>query len=405
MVFVTNKNEKNFCPESKMTIQCSGRTQKGARCLRKIIARGEAKRTGIVFCPAHKNKRPDAPLAPAVAPVVPPRVRLPGEVFDCQCCCDECEIVDKCKCTNNHEFCKSCLRRWIEEKTVGGGGTKLVCMSSADECKGIFPPKVIESVLSKQALNTWNCRVVQEELNSAALADLYTCPKCKFFAAVVEKEEYRNLGNLFECGNAECKFKSCLLCQQPYHHYNITCEAALIERKKDPGVRKVVEEILSNARIRHCPCGVEFVRVDGCNKLHCSVCFRFSCYICQQPILDYTHFTNVPPGWPLPASDIGKCPLYTSEKDVEAQCVKVAVKTVLAKYEHAELKDLLEAKNLLIKLNPEQTLNISYTFQAAIERATQQAKKLSGRSPPPVPEHLKKESFLASLFSKFPSHF
>lgn len=403
-----------------MTVQCSGQTQKGERCKRRIILRGEEKKTGIGYCPTH---RPQAVLGPAAAAAAADsavsggkgkrklNVVAPITTFDCQCCYNACDVKEKTKCTNNHEFCRDCLRRWIEEKTVSSGSTRLVCMSTSEECKGEFVPATIESVLSKQALTTWNCRVVQDQLSSAALPDLYVCPKCKFYAAVVEKEEYKNLGNLFECGSAECKYKSCLLCQQPYHHYTISCADALTERKKDPTVRKVVEEVLSNSRIRHCPCGMEFIRIEGCNKCHCSRCQRISCYVCQKQLLDdYTHFTNTPIDWPSFIVEVGKCPLYTSEKYVEEQGVRIAINTVLDKYRSGPSKDLLEAKNLLLRLNPEQSIRINLTFQPVIdlvvgkerrELEDRQAARSSSHSsrPPPVSEKHKKESFWSAWFS------
>jgi hypothetical protein len=164
------------------------------------------------------------------------------------------------------------------------------------------------------------------------------------------------------------------MCKQAYHPVTMSCEQALAESKKDHSVRKVVEEILSNSRIRRCPCGLEFVRIDGCAKMICSACKRHSCYICQKQILDYSHFTNTGTnGAPIvnivnrKKEDEKKCPLYTNEKEIELQCVKVAVKEVLKRYKDANSKTLMEAKDILIKLNPEQTTNIESVFRRVVK--------------------------------------
>jgi hypothetical protein len=347
-----------------MTIQCSGINKKnGERCSRKIIPKTHQERiSGIIYCKPHKGQQLHTPPFNQEAKETKEINR-----FDCECCYSKCLNSEKCACTNNHQFCNSCLRRYIEEKTVGGGEVRLKCMS-IDECKGNFSETIIASVLSKPALDTWNSRVAQQELSLAKVNDLRTCPKCRFFAVIIEEQDYKMLGNLLDCKNPKCGYKSCLLCQNLYASCAISgCDKGGFQGGVPP-IRKIVEEILSNSRIRKCPCGIEFVRIDGCSKMTCSSCKRISCYICQKQAVDYSHFSNLSPSSIVTDPVIlKKCPLYLNESEVEKQCVKNAIRKVFEKYSDSDSKTLIEAKSVLIQLNPDQTTNIENVFRRVIE--------------------------------------
>lgn len=306
---------------------------------------------------------------------------LPDDkLFECGCCCCESELQEKVNCTEGHVFCKSCLKRWIEERTAGGSA-RISCMSSVggntgSGCKGFFVPSTIALVLSEQALTTWNHRVTQDELGAAKIVGLVTCPRCKLFAAIIEDRDYPHFKDLLECQNSECKYQSCLRCAQAYHGitpmstsaphqlvlprvpifdgHNLqairdaaadqqnalaewemqtirhkenkvenlrSCSQAahelFLKESKDEElkeleeakngsissssssnrlnrIRRTIEELLSSSRIRHCPCGTEFVRTDGCNKCVCTKCERYSCYLCQKEIKGYEHYYDYP---------------------------------------------------------------------------------------------------------------
>jgi hypothetical protein len=38
-------------------------------------------------------------------------------------------------------------------------------------------------------------------------------------------------------------------------------------------------------------CGKKFIKEDGCNKMKCT-CGALMCYICRQPVKDYSHFNG-----------------------------------------------------------------------------------------------------------------
>jgi hypothetical protein len=56
--------------------------------------------------------------------------------------------------------------------------------------------------------------------------------------------------------------------------------------------RKAMEEELTQARLRKCLCGTEFIKTEGCNKIICNKCATTMCYVCQATKIDYGHFCS-----------------------------------------------------------------------------------------------------------------
>ncbi len=326
----------------------------------------------------------------------------PPNTFQCQCCyCDyELDKGLEINCSKSHRFCKDCLRSWIEEKVGSGGSTQLSCFittanisphdtkgggeskgggdTRSTTCTGFFSTPTVESVLSKEALANWNCRVAQDELKR--MDDVFTCPKCKFFAVLIDDRKVLiDNGYTFHCQG--CKFNMCLCCQigsgvdrimvphldLPLPAPNTRC--IVCQRWNDAAhggaiesPTRIVEEILTKSRTRICVCGKQFVRIDGCNKMVCTCCGVASCYLCRKVVTDYTHFDNS--GYvPAPVGAIGsavtpsaKCRLYTYEADVEKMCVKEAITLIYERFCNSSQTRQDQAKAAVMKHNPEQAM-------------------------------------------------
>ena len=135
---------------------------------------------------------------------------------------------------------------------------------------------------------------------------------------------------VFTCANPECGKESCRLCHE-MSHIPLRCE----EVEKDAEVRKrtYIENKMSEALIRHCwKCHKPFLKTDGCNKMTCQ-CGAQSCYICRQPVKDYSHFYGQG-AQPL----AGKCPLFSDNNRLHESDVAKGAK---------------EAKNEMDQENPE----------------------------------------------------
>lgn len=73
----------------------------------------------------------------------------------------------------------------------------------------------------------------------------------------------------FRCQNEDCYRISCRLCDNDTHT-PLTCDQAATDRKLD--ARHTVEEAMTEALVRKCNnanCKTQFVKTEGCNKMHC----------------------------------------------------------------------------------------------------------------------------------------
>ena len=101
------------------------------------------------------------------------------------------------------------------------------------------------------------------------------------------------------------------LCKES-NHIPLRCDE--VEKGVELEMRKFIEEHVTEAMIRKCPRCTQvidtlvygnmittqicffffqrFYKVEGCNKMTCSSCGLFICYVCRETINGYDHFTN-----------------------------------------------------------------------------------------------------------------
>lgn len=264
-------------------------------------------------------------------------------LFECQCCYCENFINHRVKCSEGHEFCRECLSRYVTDR-ITGGDYQLKCMSPDNSnCEGHFNHNILKKILEPKLYRTYCEKETQEIMTQANISDIYTCPKCLIYYAILD-DTYKGMQKepKFICGNPDCKYVSCYKCRNEFHG-NIDCNY----NKRDKDVRKTIEEILTKNRTRSCPkCNKEFLRIDGCNKMTCS-CKTKSCYICRKQVQNYDHFQN------LTSTVInGKCPLYINEKDVEKMSFVNALNEIYETYKNEKQKVIDEVYPILTSLEP-----------------------------------------------------
>lgn len=274
------------------------------------------------------------------------------KLFECSCCYCENFVKNRVTCSEKHEFCTDCLSRYVTDR-VTGGDYKLKCMADR-ECPGIFNHRILKKILDPKLYRTYADKETQEVVTMADMNDIYTCPKCVVYCAILDTT-YKDMQKepRFECLNLDCKFLSCYKCKQEFHG-NTDCNY----NKLDKDVRKTIEEILTRNRTRSCAkCKKEFLRTDGCNKMTCS-CKALSCYICRVSVKDYTHFHNDG----KPGIIGGKCPLYTNETEVEKMSFASALNEIYETYKSDEVKLFDEVYPVLSKLEKEHIKAIDAKF-------------------------------------------
>lgn len=122
------------------------------------------------------------------------------------------------------------------------------------------------------------------EVAKAKIEGLENCPFCNYAQILADTERE------FNC--QECERVSCRQCKQDTH-LPFSCDEV---KRKDLVLmaKHQVEEAMTAALLRTCPsCKASFFKTEGCNKMACQ-CGQYMCYVCRQPIKDYTHFDAAP---------------------------------------------------------------------------------------------------------------
>ena len=126
-----------------------------------------------------------------------------------------------------------------------------------------------------------------------------------------------------------------------------------VEKKDEEEARKRIEEQLSEAMIRECwKCHAKYFKEEGCNKMTCPKpgCGAKMCYLCKQPVKDYTHFY----GQGGAPSATKTCPLWTDNIRLHEQEIANAA---------AKAKEEMAAKNPHLTLKHDPTKGIALPAQ------------------------------------------
>lgn len=267
---------------------------------------------------------------------------------DCPICCNEnIPAQEMTKCVDGHRFCKSCARR-LAETEIGFQRTRFQCMHMQG-CEAFFSEVEIKRFLDEKAFQLWSRLRTNEDLKSAKIDGLESCPFC-FYSYVVYPEDR---DKPFFCRNNECGKWSCMHCKKLFHEGK-SCEEA---RQANMTSEHKAEEKLAEALMRRCPkagCNTVMVKDEGarsCNKMSCVKCKTIMCYICRKDITKagYGHFDHNSEQVPVrhqPGNKAGrtisKCPLWDDTKERHKKDVNNARKEVgklAPKVTKAEIED------------------------------------------------------------------
>ncbi|KAJ6234528.1 e3 ubiquitin-protein ligase [Anaeramoeba flamelloides] len=214
--------------------------------------------------------------------------------FLCTCCYLEYPFIDSVSCNAGHMFCKNCLHTLVKV-AIGKSQTKINC-PSFEKCEKGFSDNSIEIAVPAKTYNYYKNLVREEILRKLGNEQLIRCPQCNY--AVVASDYRKNHPSIeeyiFECLNPDCYKDSCLLCGKDAHpgyecEYN---EKSILSEEDE--IRKFIEEEKTKALLRVCnKCGQNYFKTQGCNKVICSNCGEYMCYLCQKSINDvkYGHFS------------------------------------------------------------------------------------------------------------------
>lgn len=211
-------------------------------------------------------------------------------------------------------FCKDCVARGAEVQ-MGDNKVPITCL---EQCPAKFSMGVLGKALSPVVFSAYLQKLQMEEIKSAGIEGLESCPECNFCTIIANAEE-----RVFSCLNPNCLRQTCRLCKEK-SHIPLKCDE--VEKDAEAKARTKVEEALTEAMVRTCwNCQTPFFKEEGCNKMSCPKCGKHMCYICRNKVQDYNHFYGQG-STPLP----GRCPLYTDVKSLHAVEVSKAAEKAMS---------------------------------------------------------------------------
>uniref|UniRef100_A0A3B4X006 RBR-type E3 ubiquitin transferase n=1 Tax=Seriola lalandi dorsalis TaxID=1841481 RepID=A0A3B4X006_SERLL len=234
-----------------------------------------------------------------------------SKVFCCGICFVE-KLGSSCLCFKEcqHVYCKACMTEYFQIQIRDGNVQCLNCPEP--KCTSLATPLQVKQLVDEELFARYDRLLLQSSLD--LMADVVYCPRQSCGTAVmVEPDTTMGI-----C--SACQYAFCTLCKLGYHGLsnckipadelrNLRDEylSATSEGKKfmeqrfgKRVIQKAVEESFSrdwlNENCKCCPrCGTNIQKVDGCNKMTCTSCRQYFCWLCLgllSRVNPYSHFNN-----------------------------------------------------------------------------------------------------------------
>lgn len=219
----------------------------------------------------------------------------------------ECMYFMDCK----HVYCKTCLKDYFEIQIRDG---QVHCLNCPEpKCSSVATPGQVKELVDEQLFARYDRLLLQSSLD--LMTDVVNCPRpcCQ---TPVMQEPGCTMGIC-----SRCNYAFCTLCRKTYHGISpckVTAENLvdlrneyleadeatrkfLDQRYGKRVIQKALEEMESEEWLEKnsklCPCcGTHIEKLDGCNKMTCTGCLQYFCWICMRPLSrgnPYQHFNDV----------------------------------------------------------------------------------------------------------------
>ncbi|KAJ7316366.1 hypothetical protein JRQ81_002528 [Phrynocephalus forsythii] len=218
----------------------------------------------------------------------------------------ECMYFLDCR----HVYCRACLKDYFELQIKEGQVHSLKCPEP--KCPSVATPGQVKELVEEQLFARYDRLLLQSSLDM--MTDVVYCPR-SWCQSPVMQEPSSTMGIC-----PRCNYAFCTLCNKTYHGVSpckVTADKLLDLREeyleadelskqfleKRYGKRvieKALEEMESHDWLeknsRLCPsCGTPIEKLDGCNKMTCTACRHYFCWICMRSLskaTPYTHFQD-----------------------------------------------------------------------------------------------------------------
>lgn len=234
-----------------------------------------------------------------------------SKLFLCSICfCEklgsDCMYFLECR----HVYCKACLKDYFEIQIKDG---QVKCLNCPEpQCSSVATPGQVKELVEADLFARYDRLLLQSTLD--LMADVVYCPRPCCQLPVMQEPG----GTMAICSS--CNFAFCTLCRLTYHGVSpckVTAEKLidlrneylqadeatkrfLEQRYGKRVIQKALEEMESKDWLeknsKSCPCcGTPIQKLDGCNKMTCTGCMQYFCWICMGSLSranPYRHFTD-----------------------------------------------------------------------------------------------------------------
>ena len=214
----------------------------------------------------------------------------------------------------DHVFCKICMKSYFEVLIKSGDVSQMLCPH--DKCESIALPTQVKELVDNKVYDTYEQVLLQRTLDQ--MSDVVRCPR-KFCQNVILKEDDSNMA---KCNS--CNLIFCVLCDKTWHGQHTPCalqssrrlelydkwkESNDAEREaiyKQFGRSKILEIVADTEsaewiknNAKSCPnCNAIIQLGIGCNKVLCTICKKYMCWLCSQQIQELDPYAHFRPGGP-----------------------------------------------------------------------------------------------------------
>ncbi|XP_038063269.1 E3 ubiquitin-protein ligase RNF14-like [Patiria miniata] len=210
----------------------------------------------------------------------------------------------------NHVYCKDCVRGYFQVQIEEGNVKALNCPDT--ECDSPAMPSQVCELVGKELFATYDRLLLQRTLEG--MDDIVYCPRLSCQCPVMRDKE----STIAVC--SACAYPFCVKCRMAYHGVSpcrlrkeeilklrkeyeegsVEARAKLEQHFGKRVFREVLEEFESQKwkeeNSKECPkCHTNIEKIDGCNKMACSQCRTFFCWVCLKILshsVPYQHYND-----------------------------------------------------------------------------------------------------------------
>lgn len=232
--------------------------------------------------------------------------------YHCQICFEEkmgseCLPFPHC----DHVYCKVCITEYFSVQITDGNVKALTCPEQ--KCESQASQTQVRSLVSEEMFARYDRLLLQLSLDG--MEDVTNCPRIDCQSPVLKEEDstmavcpschlaFCTLCNMAYHGVSPCRIKKDDILKLKHEYDNGDDETReMLERKYGrKKLKKLFEDVRSEIWIhknsKNCPnCGSSIQKMDGCNKMTCTKCNSYFCWLCMKKLSKtnpYLHFQEL----------------------------------------------------------------------------------------------------------------